>query len=335
MPSEHHVALLAIDAVLPLDLAIPAQIFGQRADAPYRLTVCAPGRAVRATTGFSLSVPGDLCDVPAADTVIVPGYTPHRRVPPAVVDTLRQAHRRGRRMVSICTGAFALAAAGVLDGRRATTHWLATDELARDFPLVKVDPDVLYVDDGDVLTSAGVCCGIDLCLHIVRQDLGARAANAVARAILAAPHREGGQAQYIPAPVGRYETSSLAPTRAWALRHLDEPLTVAALAANAGTSPRTFARRFTEETGLSPIRWLLHTRLDRARELLENGDAGIEHIARRCGLGTATNLRSHFRRRFGTTPTAYRRAFTGREGSAAEIGLADQGVNARRPVDHL
>jgi AraC-like DNA-binding protein len=174
--------------------------------------------------------------------------------------------------------------------------------------------DVLYVDDGDVLTSAGVSCGIDLCLHIVRRDLGAHAANTVARAIVAAPHREGGQAQYVRAPVGRHESSSLAPVREWALEHLHEPLTVALLARRAGVSGRTFARRFTEETGRSPMRWLLDAWLDVARELLEQGDAGVEHIARRSGLGTATNLRLHFRRRFATTPTAYRRAF-GRRGA--------------------
>ncbi|MGH3378786.1 MAG: GlxA family transcriptional regulator [Actinoallomurus sp.] len=308
----HRVTVLALDAVLPLDLAIPAQIFGPGAGTPYRLTVCAAGRTVTTTAGFSLSVPGDLGDVAAGDTVIVPGYAPHRRVPPAAVDTLREARRRGRRVVSICTGAFALAQAGVLDGRRATTHWQYAAELARDFPLVTVDPDVLYVDEGDVLTSAGVSCGIDLCLHIVRRDLGARAANTIARAIVAAPHREGGQAQYVEAPVGRYATSSLAPTREWALEHLRDPLTVALLAAHASTSARTFARRFTEETGLSPLRWLLHARLDRARELLERSEASVEHVARSCGLGTATNLRAHFRRRFGTTPTAYRRAFTRR-----------------------
>jgi transcriptional regulator GlxA family with amidase domain len=306
----HRVAVLALDTVLPLDLAIPAQIFSSRADTPYRLTVCADGGTVATTAGFSLVVDGGLRDVPAADTVVVPGYAPHRRVPPAVVDALREAHQRGRRLVSICTGAFALATAGLLDGRRATTHWQNTDELARDFPLVKVDPNVLYVDEGDVLTSAGVSCGIDLCLHIVRRDLGAHAANTIARAIVAAPHREGGQAQYIPAPVGRHETSSLAPTRDWALEHCHEPLTVAVLADHAGFSARTFARRFTDETGLSPMRWLLRARLDLARELLENGGASVEHIASRCGLGTATNLRLHFRRRFGTTPTAYRRTFT-------------------------
>jgi transcriptional regulator GlxA family with amidase domain len=308
--SIHRVAILALNGVLPLDLGIPAQIFGPRTDTPYQLTVCADGGVVATTSGFSLSVPGGLGDVPAADTVIVPGYAPHRRVPPAVLDTLRQAHRHGRRLVSICTGAFALATAGLLDGRRATTHWQHTDELARDFPLVKVDPDVLYVDEGDVLTSAGVSCGIDLCLHMVRRDLGAHAANTLARAIVAAPHREGGQAQYIQTPMGRYETSSLAPTREWALEHRHEPLTIAVLADHAGVSTRTFARRFTDETGLPPIRWLLSARLDLARELLENSHAGVEHIARRCGLGTAANLRLHFRRRFGTTPTAYRHTFT-------------------------
>jgi transcriptional regulator GlxA family with amidase domain len=197
-----------------------------------------------------------------------------------------------------------------LDGLHATTHWQQIDDLERDFPAVSVDRDVLYVDEGDVLTSAGVCCGIDLCLHIVRRDLGATAANEIARAMVAAPHREGGQAQYVPAPVSVAGEASLSDTRAWALQRLDQPLTLPVLARHAGISQRTFMRRFTEETASTPLRWLLGARLGLARELLETTDHSVDRVARECGLGTAANLRLHFRRALGTTPTAYRRTFS-------------------------
>ncbi|MEV0338299.1 helix-turn-helix domain-containing protein [Nocardia sp. NPDC050713] len=306
----HRVAILALDGVIPFDLAIPTGVFGPHAGTPYRSTICGLRGEVETAADFSVSVNGRMGDLLDADTVIVPGYTPHRRPPPPeVLAALRAAHQRGRRVVSICTGAFALAAAGILDGRRATTHWRHTDELAAAYPLVTVDRDVLYVDEGEILTSAGVCCGIDLCLHIVRRDLGAHAANEIARAIVAPPHRDGGQAQYVRTPLGAHAATALTATRAWALQHLDEPLTIAALAGHANTSPRTFARRFVQETGLTPLQWLLRARLDSARELLESRDDCIDDIARRCGLGTAANLRLHFRRHFGTTPTAYRRTF--------------------------
>ncbi|MGK4580244.1 GlxA family transcriptional regulator [Kitasatospora sp. HPMI-4] len=305
----HRVAVLALDGVTPLDLAIPTQIFNARPETPYEMTVCALDAKVTTSAGFALIADGGLEQVRAADTVIVPGCEPIPRVPDAALDALAEARDRGRRVVSICTGAFALAAAGVLDGLHATTHWKHIEELERDFPAITVDRDVLYVDEGDVLTSAGVCCGIDLCLHIVRRDLGAVVANQIARGLVAAPHRDGGQAQYVPAPVAVTGEASLSTTRGWALQRLEEPLSLPVLARHAGLSQRTFIRRFAEETGTTPLRWLLNARISRARELLETTDHPVDRVARDCGLGTAANLRLHFRRALDTTPTAYRRTF--------------------------
>ncbi|WP_437076712.1 GlxA family transcriptional regulator [Streptomyces sp. enrichment culture] len=310
--APHRVAVLVMDDVLPLDLGIPAQVFIAVPGDPYRLTLC--GRTARPVTtaaGFAVTVAAGLEAVREADTVIVPGYAPHlRELPEDVLAALAEAHTRGRRLVSICTGAFALAAAGILDGRKATTHWKYADELAARYPTVSVDPRVLYVDEGQVLTSAGVAAGIDLCLHLVRRDLGAWTANQVARTLVSAPHRDGGQAQYIKRPLTPEEPGvTLAPTRAWALARLHEPLTVPRLAAHAHMAPRTFARRFVTETGTTPLQWLLAARLDRARELLETTGLAVDHIADRCGLGSPSNLRLHFRRVLGTTPTAYRAAF--------------------------
>jgi len=307
----HRVAILALDGVLPLDLGIPAQIFSERPWLPYRLELCGERRRVKVESGYELLVAGTLADVRRAHTVIVPGVVDHSRVFSAgVLDALRHVQRRRRRIVSICTGAFVLAAAGLLDGLSATTHWRDVDELARCYPNIRVDRNVLYVDNGTVLTSAGIASGIDLCLHIVRRDCGAAAANRLARLIVAAPHRDGGQTQFIEAPVGA-AGGSLAATRGWALEHLQRSLTVRDLARRAGVSERTVARRFVDETGLPPLRWLLGARIQRARELLETAKLSVEQVAQRCGLGTAANLRLHFRRSVGTTPTAYRRAFSG------------------------
>jgi transcriptional regulator GlxA family with amidase domain len=307
---SHRVAILALDGVLPLDLGIPAQIFGERPWLPYRTTLCGERRRVNVEAGYQLVVPGTLADVRCADTVIVPGIVDHsRRFSDDVLHALRHAHRRRRRVVSICTGAFVLAAAGLLDGLAATTHWRDVDELAQRYPQVTVDRNVLYVDNGNILTSAGIASGIDLCLHIVRRDQGVAAANRLARLLVAAPHRDGGQAQFIEAPVGTAD-GSLATTRGWAVDHLDEPLAVRDLARRAGVSERTVARRFVDETGLPPLQWLLGIRIQRARELLETAALSMDEVAQRCGLGTAANLRLHFRRIVGTTPTAYRRAFT-------------------------
>lgn len=309
--------MLALDGMAPLDLAIPLQIFGSRAQTTYQVSVCGPAGSVSTADGFTLTLTGGLEMLGAADTLIVPGFDPGLgpqpgQLPTAVLDTLATARDRGRRLVSICTGAFALAEAGLLDGLHATTHWQHTDRLERRYPAVHVDRDVLYVDEGDILTSAGVCCGIDLCLHIVRRDLGATVANEIARRIVAAPHREGGQAQYVPAPVADAGDTALADTRAWALEHLEQPLTVAQLAGHAAMSERSFLRRFVEETGTTPLQWLVSARLGLARELLETTDHSIDQVAHDCGLGSAANLRLYFRRALNTTPSAYRRAFSRR-----------------------
>jgi transcriptional regulator GlxA family with amidase domain len=319
----HRIAVLALEAVVPLDLAIPAQVFGTYDEAPYQVIVCAERSSVPTTAGFSIHAEAGLEALLTADTVIVPGYVPRvptsaaiapaAATPPprpapsdAVLDALRAAPGR---IVSICTGAFALAAAGLLDGRRATTHWRDADELARRYPRVEVDPGVLFIDDGDVLTSAGVASGLDLCLHILRRDHGAALAAHIARRIVVPPHRDGGQAQYVDQPVPRHADGSLAGTRAWALQRLHEPLTIADLAAHAHVSERTFARRFRAETGVSPLRWLLGARVDSARALLETTTAAIDDVAAQSGLGTAANLRKHFHTHVGVTPTAYRRTF--------------------------
>jgi transcriptional regulator GlxA family with amidase domain len=306
----HRVAILVADGVLPLDFGIPAQVFLERPWLPYRTTLCGERPEVEVAMGYSLVVPGTLADVRRADTVIVPGVIDHGRMfSDDILNALRHVHRRGRRVVSICTGAFALAAAGLLDGLSATTHWLDVEELALRYPLISVDRNVLYVDNGQVLTSAGIASGIDLCLHIVRRDCGAAAANRVARLIVAAPHRDGGQTQFIEAPVGT-SAGSLSATRSWALEHLGDQLAIRDLAKHAGMSERTFARRFVDETGSSPLQWLLSARIQHARELIETADFSVEQVAQRCGLGTAANLRLHFRRLVGTTPTSYRRSFT-------------------------
>lgn len=226
----------------------------------------------------------------------------------AALDTARDA---GARLASVCTGAFVLAAYGTLDGRRATTHWLSADRLARAHPRVEVDADVLYVDEGEVLTSAGEAAGIDLCLHLIRRDHGAATAADVARRTVVPPHREGGQAQYIRRPVPEPGTASTAASRAWALDHLADPLTLADLAAQAAMSVRTYTRHFRQETGQTPLRWLTQRRLDRARQYLEETDHTIDHIADTCGFGTDVSLRHHFHAALGTTPRNYRAAFRG------------------------
>jgi transcriptional regulator GlxA family with amidase domain len=306
----HEVVVLALDAVVPLDLAIPAQVFGTYDECPYRVTVCGERGTIQTTAGFTIGAQAGLEAVVRADTVLVPGFVDHLERPSDdVLDALRASEAR---MVSICTGAFALAAAGVLDGRRATTHWRDAADLAERFPRVHVEPDVLYVDEGDVLTSAGVASGMDLCLHILRRDHGAALAGRIARRIVVPPHRDGGQAQYVDQPVPTHSHGSLAATRAWALQRLADPLTVRDLAAHAHVSERTFARRFVAETGMPVLQWLHAQRVDAARAALEATDASVDEIADTCGFGTAANLRKHFHRAVSTTPTAYRRTFTSR-----------------------
>lgn len=308
----HHLAVLALPDVVAFDLSTPAQVFGNE-PGRYVFTACgaSPGR-VPSTTGFAIDVPRGLDALAEADTVLVPGLRPAQWPPPAeVLDALRAARARGARVASICTGAFVLAHAGLLDGRRATTHWAHAEQLAERYPAVTVDAGVLYVDEGDVLTSAGVAAGIDLCLHLLRRDHGAEVANAAARRIVVAPHRDGGQAQFVDTPLPEAAERGLAPTRDWALERLREPLTVAAMARHAACSERTFARRFRAETGTTPLQWLLLQRVVHARRLLEATDLPVEDVAGHAGFGTAASLRSHFRRATATTPLAYRRSFRG------------------------
>ncbi|MBN3929426.1 helix-turn-helix domain-containing protein [Streptomyces verrucosisporus] len=311
-PRLRRVAVLVLEGAKPLDVGIPAQVFTTRASMPYEVRVCgaAPG-PVTGGDGLSYHVVHGLEALAWAETVFIPGYRfPDRDAPPpAVVDALSDAHARGTRLAAISTGAFALAATGLLDGRRATTHWHYTRALAARHPRVRVDENVLFVDAGGVLTSAGAASGIDLCLHILRGDLGVAASNHAARRLVAAPYRSGGQAQYVPRSVPEPLGERFAATREWALHRLGEPLTLELLARRAGVSPRTFSRRFAEDTGYTPMRWVMRARVDMARELLERSQRSVERIAADVGLGTGANLRLHFRRVLGTTPSEYRRTF--------------------------
>jgi transcriptional regulator GlxA family with amidase domain len=313
----HHVVTLLLDDCVLLDVAIPVHVFGYHGDGLYRFTLAGHHHGpIRTSTGVILQAEAGLGALATADTVVVPGYVEVLRPPPGpVLAGLRAAAARGARVLSICTGAFALAHAGLLDGRRAT-HWVAATQLAERFPAVTVDPNVLYLDDGDILTSAGVAAGLDLCLHVVRRDHGATVAASIARHTVVAPHRDGDQAQFIEQPITATERggTSLLTTRNWALDHLHERLDLARLARNAGVSPRTFARRFRAETGTTPLQWVLGQRVLLARQLLEQTNQPIESVAHACGFRTAPHLRRHFARATGTTPTAYRRAFTLRSG---------------------
>lgn len=316
----HRVAVLLLPPVVGFDATIAPTLFGSAADTTgdplYEVITCAvePG-PVPSTNGFALlptAGPDALAD---ADTVVIPGtrYAPARldgTLEPAVRAALAGI-RPGTRLVSICTGAFVLAAAGVLDGRPATTHWRYADALRALHPAVCVDENVLFVDDGDVLTSAGLAAGIDLCLHIIRSDHGVQVANDVARHCVVPPWREGGQAQFIDRQVPVPDRASTAATRQWALDHLDEELTVQQLARHAHMSPRTFNRRFRAKTGEAPASWVRNRRLDHARELLESQDLAIDEVARRAGLGTGGNLRHHLRRGVGMSPSSYRKVYQG------------------------
>ncbi|WP_433162780.1 GlxA family transcriptional regulator [Kribbella sp. CA-247076] len=300
------VAVLALEGAIGLELAGACQVFASAGR--YDVRVCgSPGTTLMAHDRPILraEAPYPLEEALAAHTLIVPAaFEPSDEV----VELVREAHRRGVRIASICTGAFVLAAAGVLDGRRAATHWAHADELARRYPEVEVVVDALYLDDGDVLTSAGITAGLDLCLHLVRRDHGSAVAAAVARRLVMAPHRDGGQAQFVVAPVVA-GNDSLEPVMRWMRDHLAEPLTLTTIAAQAAVSPRTLSRQFRAQTGTTPLQWLIRQRLARAQELLETTTLPIGRIATECGFTTPLLLRQHFTRTFATTPTNYRRSF--------------------------
>lgn len=311
----HVVAVLAVDGVVPFDLGTPIELFA-RARRPdgleaYRLRVCGPRPEIETAT-FTMRVPWGLDGLASADTVVVPGVASHLELPsPEIVDALRAAAEAGTRVSSICVGAFTLAAAGLLDGLRATTHWAAAAQLARMYPRVDVDPDVLFVDNGAVLTSAGAAAGMDMCLHMIRRDLGSAVGADVARLAVMPLERDGGQAQFIvhepPAPDG----SSLEPLLRWIDEHLHRELTVEEIAKHGAMSVRSLNRRFREQTGTTPLQWLHRSRLRRAQYLLETTGHPIERIAFQVGFGSPATFRARFRRVVGTSPQAYRRAFRG------------------------
>ncbi|MFE9678390.1 GlxA family transcriptional regulator [Streptomyces sp. NPDC006259] len=316
----HRVVVLALDGLLPFELGIPHRIFGRPRDPEgrhlYEVVTCSvrPPGPVETDADFAVQVAHGPEALATADTVIVPASYELGPVfeEGVLTDDLAAAlaHvRPGTRLASICTGVYVLAAAGVLDGRPATTHWADADRLQRLFPSVRVDPDVLFIDDGDVLTSAGVAAGIDLCLHMVRRDHGTAVANEVARRTVVPPHRDGGQAQYIERPVPDPQLSGTTAARAWALGRLHEPLQLRDMAAQEAMSVRTFTRRFREEVGVSPGQWLTRQRVERARHLLESTGLSVDQVAREAGFGTAQSMRQHLQAALGVTPTAYRRTF--------------------------
>jgi transcriptional regulator GlxA family with amidase domain len=308
----HRVAVLVLDGAIPFELGIPGRIFGAArgpADEPlYDVLTCTlDGGPVRTAADFAIAVDHDASALAGADTIVIPPFT--GAYDEADLDGALDGVRPGTRIMSICTGSFVLAAAGLLDGRPATTHWGEADRFRLMFPRVRLDPDVLFVDDGDLLTSAGAAAGVDLCLHVVRRDHGSEVANRAARRCVVPPWRDGGQAQYIERPVPEPYDAGTAPVRAWALERLDLPLSLSDLAERAGMSVRTLSRRFREEVGMSPGRWLTRQRIDRARHLLETSDLPVDQIARLAGFGTAVSLRQHLHATLGVSPIAYRRTF--------------------------
>ncbi|MEU3922668.1 helix-turn-helix domain-containing protein [Streptomyces sp. NPDC029004] len=316
---KHRVVVLALTGLLPFELGIPHRIFGRAKDADghplYEIVTCSlrPG-PVRTEADFDIHVEHGPEILATADTVVIPAsyelgpVHEEGRLTEELAGALAHV-RPGTRMVSICTGSYVLAAAGYLDGRPATTHWSSAEHFQRLFPSVKVDADVLFIDDGDVLTSAGVAAGIDLCLHIVRRDHGTAVANDVARRTVVPPHRDGGQAQYIHRPVPEPQLATTTGARAWALSRLHEPIQLRDMADQESMSVRTFTRRFREEAGISPGQWLTRQRVERARHLLESTDLSVDQVARDAGFGTAQSMRQHLQAALGVPPTAYRRAF--------------------------
>lgn len=324
IPDMDTVALAVTDGMLHFELALACEVFGSAPAAVtgpwYDIALCGPA-AVRAGR-FRLEPDHGLDRLTRADTVIVPGWADIDQAPPAdLVDAVRAAHDAGARVASLCTGAFVLAAAGLLDGKRATTHWAHTRALAARYPQVTVDPDVLYVDNGSVLTSAGKAAAMDLCLHLVRLDHGSSIANTVARHLVVPPHRDGGQAQFVTTPVPAPDNHPLAELFPWVIERLDHPLTVEDLARQARMSSRNLGRHFRSVTGTTPLQWLLTQRIRHAQELLETTDDSVDTIAAAAGMGTATTLRRHFNRTVGVPPDTYRRTFRSRtRGDRARVG---------------
>ncbi|WP_406508128.1 GlxA family transcriptional regulator [Streptomyces sp. NBC_00212] len=316
----HRVVVLALDGLLPFELGIPQRIFGRAADPArgplYEVVTCSirPPGPVRTDADFSILVENGPEALATADTVVIPasyelGPVFEEGVLTPELAAALSLVRPGTRMVSICTGGYVLAAAGYLDGRPAATHWASAAHFQQTFPAVDVDPEVLFIDDGDVLTSAGVAAGIDLCLHIVRRDHGSAVANDVARRTVVPPHRPGGQSQFIQRPVPEPQLATTTAARAWALGRLHEPIQLRDLAEREAMSVRTFTRRFREEVGLSPGQWLTQQRVEHARHLLESTDLSVDATARAAGFGTATSLRQHLQAALGVPPTVYRRTF--------------------------
>jgi len=315
----HRVVVLALEGVIPFELGIPSRIFGSAVgpggEPLYEVITCTlDGGPVNTDAGFAITVGHDATALATADTLVIPPshalgeIRDHGHLSAPLAAAFAQV-RPGTRIVSICTASYVLAAAGLLDGRPATTHWREAAHFQRTFPQVTVDEDVLFVDSGDILTSAGAAAGVDVCLHLVRRDHGSAVANQVARRCVVPPWRDGGQAQYIEQPVPEPSTATTVPTRAWALDRLHQPLSLAELAGHARMSVRTFTRRFRAEVGLTPGNWLTAQRVELARQLLETSDLPIDHVAHRAGFGSANSLRQHLRTALGTSPAAYRRTF--------------------------
>ncbi len=311
------VALIALPGVAPFEFGVVCEVFGvDRSDSggprfDFRIVTADPG-AVRTSLGFDLMVESGLDEARGADLIAVPAHGDYA-VDERVLEVIREAEARGAWVLSVCSGTFALAQAGILDGRRSTTHWMHTDRLAAGFPCTQVDPDVLFVEDRRVVTSAGTAAGIDAALHIVRKELGATAANVIARRMVVPPQRDGGQSQYIEMPVHQCSSDSFSQIAQWMLDNLAEDLSIDQLARRALMSSRTFARRFRAEMGTTPAAWLNRQRIIRAQQHLEQTDSDLEMIAQETGFGSAAVMRHHFLKVLQTTPTAYRRAFGRRE----------------------
>jgi AraC family transcriptional regulator, transcriptional activator FtrA len=319
MSPRHLVAAVAYDRLCTFEFGCTVELFAlprPELDVPwYEFAVCAAERGpIRATGGIAVQVSHSLRLLDRADTIVIPGWRDAEEAPPPdLLRKLRQAYDRGARLCSICSGVFVLAAAGVLTGKRATTHWKYVERLAARYPDILVEANALYVDEGKVLTSAGSAAGLDMLVHLVRKDFGPRVANQVAQRLVIPPHREGGQAQFVPRPVSADERGRLTKLLDWIRAHLSSEHTIESLAEQAAMSPRTLQREFKSATGLAPYAWIVRERIERAKELLETGRLPAQRIAERVGMGSAESLRHHFRLRVGTTPAQYRARFSRRQ----------------------